>query len=141
MILTALQIQEFLKNGDYMGIRRDTFVQIQNEGIYTITDLVDFDKDTINKISDNLRRTSGRIEDPNLGATAGDIIPTSTFVIGAKSQNHILTACELMRYYKTTRSPLTTGNIAWNPIMRNIVEQWKKLKNRKYGEEPEVTRI
>jgi hypothetical protein len=48
-----------------------TVVQLQEEGIDTVDDLADFDKDTIEQIAANLRRPAGRISDPNPGAAAG----------------------------------------------------------------------
>ena len=123
MVLTASQIQAFLEDGDQMGIPRDTFIQLQNEDISTITDLVDLDKDTIKQIADNLRRPSGWIQYPTPGAAAGATIPTPPFLFGAIYQKCLLTACDLMRYYDTTGRPLTPGNIASNPIMRNFAEQ------------------
>ena len=57
-----------------MEITRDTIVQIHNEGIYTITYIVEFEKDTVKQISYNLRRPSGRITDPTPGAAEGSTI-------------------------------------------------------------------
>ena len=109
-----------MDNDDHIGIPQETVLQTQNKGITTITDLVEFDKDTTNQISDNLYHPSGRIPDLTSGAAVGAKTPTPPFMFGAKSQNIILTACDLMRYHKTTTRPLTPGNISWNPIMRNF---------------------
>ena len=56
-----------------MGISNEAVVQLQQEGIMTVDDLVDFDKDTIEQISANLRRPAGRIPDPNPAAAPGAI--------------------------------------------------------------------
>ena len=112
-----------MDNDDHIGIPQETVLQTQNKGITTITDLVDLDKDTIKQIADNLRRPGGWIQYPTPGAAAGATIPTPPFLFGAIYQKCLLTACDLMRYYDTTGRPLTPGNIASNPIMRNFAEQ------------------
>ena len=40
----------FYENADQMGIPNVTVVQTQQEGIDTVDDLVDFDKDTIERL-------------------------------------------------------------------------------------------
>jgi hypothetical protein len=47
-----------------MGIPNATVVQLQVEGIDTVDDLADVDKDTIEQIAANLRRPAGRIPNP-----------------------------------------------------------------------------
>ena len=65
MVLTSSHIQDFLDNGDQMGILCDTILQLHNKGITTITDLADFYKDIIRHIADKLRCPSGSISGPN----------------------------------------------------------------------------
>ncbi len=73
MPLTAAQTTAFFEQDAQMGIPNETVVQLQQEGITTVDDLVDFDKDTIEQISANLRRPAGRIPDPNPAAAPGAI--------------------------------------------------------------------
>ena len=47
MPLTVAQTTAFFENADQMGTPNATVVQIQQEGIATVDDLVDFNKDTI----------------------------------------------------------------------------------------------
>ena len=54
MVLTAAQNTAFLKNADQMGIPHATVIQLQNEGISTVADLADFDKDALQQLADNL---------------------------------------------------------------------------------------
>ena len=54
MVFTAAQRTAFFKNNDQMGIPHATVVKLQEEGISRPDDLVDFDKDTIKQIADNL---------------------------------------------------------------------------------------
>jgi predicted RecB family nuclease len=54
MPLTAAQVTAFFTDAAQMGIPNATVVQLQEEGINSIDDLVDFDKDTIEQIAANL---------------------------------------------------------------------------------------
>lgn len=145
MVLTAGQTQAFFENADQMAIPHVTVIELQNEGITTVGDLVDFDKDTLKQIAENLRRPGGRIPDPTIGqpggAPAGATIPTSPFIFGAKSLKRLIVACDLVRFYETIGRDPTAANLRWNPIMRNFEEQWNALKKRKEDDEPEVPKI
>jgi hypothetical protein len=98
-------------------------------------------KDTIKQIAANLRRPAGRIPDSNPGAAAGATIPTPSFVFGAKSQQRMNYAAELVRFYDTVGRNITAGNIQWTTVMKNFSEQWKALKDKKGGDDPEVPKI
>ena len=63
-----------------MVILDEIVVQFGNEGITTVDDLVGFHKDTIQKVSDSLRRPGGRIPDPTPNAAPWAKIPTPPFV-------------------------------------------------------------
>ena len=75
MVLTAAQTTAFFESPDQMGIPHVTMVQMQLEGIQSIADLADFEKDSLQQIADNLRKPGGRVH----GAT----IPTPAFTYGA----------------------------------------------------------
>jgi predicted RecB family nuclease len=96
MPLIAAQTTAFFEQDAQMGIPNATVVQLQEEGITTVDDLADFDKDTMKQISANLRRPAGRIRDPNPTAAAGATIPTPSFVFGAKLQKRLITASKLL---------------------------------------------
>ena len=51
-------------------------VQLQAEGIEAVSDLADFDKDSLQQLADNLRCPGGHVPDPNPGAPPGATIPT-----------------------------------------------------------------
>ena len=97
MVLTGAQVTAFFEDADQMGIPNATVVQMQTEGITTVNDLADFDKDSLQQLADNLRRPGGRVPDPNPNAAAGATIPTPPFVFGAKSQKRLQVACDLVR--------------------------------------------
>ena len=141
MVLIIAQTTVFFEHEVQMGITHDTVIQIQAEGITNMDDLIDFNKDTLQQVADNLRRPGRRIPDPTSNAQPGALIPTPPFVFGAKSQKRLQAACNLVRYYDMTLRPIMTGNIAWDTVMKNFSIQWKALKDRKDGEAPEVPKI
>ena len=141
MVLTGAQTTLFFEAAAQMGIPHATVIQLQNEGISTVDDLTDFDKDGLQQVADNLRRPGGRIPDPTQGAAQGATLPTPPFIFGAKSQKRLLAACDIVRYYEETGRPLTAANIQWDSVIKNFSEQWKALKDRKTGELLEVPKI
>ena len=141
MVLTAAQTTAFFENNDQMGIPHKTMVQLQHEGVQSVADLADFDKDSLQQLTDNLRKPRGRIPDPNPNADAGATIPTPAFIYQAKSQKRLAVACNLIRYYQTVGRDLTASNIQWNQVMSNFEIQWKALKERKDEDDPEVPYI
>ncbi len=90
MVLTAAQITAFFQQPGQMAIPPATRTQLREEGIDTVLDLADFDKDTLKQVADNLRRPGGRVPEPDPGAAAGATIPTPTSVFGSKSQMRLL---------------------------------------------------
>jgi hypothetical protein len=54
MVLTAAQTTAFFENAAQMAISNATVIELVNEGINTVDDLSEFDKDTIGKIAYNL---------------------------------------------------------------------------------------
>jgi hypothetical protein len=75
MVLTVAQTTAFFENADQMAIPNATVMELVNEGINTVDDLAEFDKETIDQIAHNLRR-------PAIAPAAGG----HHFVFGAKSQ-------------------------------------------------------
>lgn len=59
MVLTAAQVQAFFTDADQMGIPARMVAQLIHEGITTPEDLIDFDKDTIAQVAENLRCPGG----------------------------------------------------------------------------------
>ena len=136
MVLTAAQT-----NPDQMGIPHETMVQMQHEGIQTVADLADFEKQSVQQLADNLRKSGGRIPDPNPNAALGATLPMPAFTYGAKSQKRLTVACDLVRFYQTVGRDLTAANIQWNQVMSNFEIQWKALKDRKDEDDPDVPKI
>ena len=140
MVLTA-QMTTFFEHADQMGIPHATVLQLQSEGITSVSDLVDFNKDSLQQLADNLRCPGGCVPDPNPAAQPGSTIPTPPFVFGAKSQRRIAVACDLVKYYKTVGRDLTAANLQWNTVMKNFDIQWTTLKEKKGDDSPETPKI
>ena len=139
--MTAAQRNALFEEAAQLGISNVTVVQLQAEGIAGIENLADFDKETTEQIATNLQYPAGRVADPNAGAAAGATIPTPPFVFGAKSQQRLIHATKLIRYYDTVGHAATAANLQWTRVMKNFSEQWKALKDKKGGNEPEVPKI
>ena len=54
MVSTAAQTTSFFENADQMGVQHATVVQLALEGIQTVDDLADFDKEALQQLEDNL---------------------------------------------------------------------------------------
>jgi hypothetical protein len=141
MPITGAQTAVFFEAPDQMGIPTATVVQLTHEGIDTVNSLIDFDTTTIEQIAANLRRPAGRIPDPNPGAAPGGTIATPPFVFGAKSQQRLAHAADLVRFYTAVGRTITAANIMWLPTLKNFSEQWKALEDKKKDDEPEVPKI
>ena len=120
MVLTVAQTTTFFKHADQMGIPRVSVVQLQAKGITSVSDLADFNKDSLQQLADNLRHPGGCVPDPNPTAQPGSTIPTPPFVFGAKSQRRIAVPCDLVKYYRTVGRELTAANLQWNTVMKNF---------------------
>ena len=59
MVFTAAQMTAFFENPATMAIPHATRVQLAVEGITTVADLLDFDKDSLDQVANNLRRPGG----------------------------------------------------------------------------------
>ena len=141
MVLTNQQTTAFFEDAAQMGLPNETVVQLAVEGIATVYDLADFDKDTLQAVADNLRRPAGRIANPDPAAAPGATIPTPPFVFGAKSHSRLLVATDLVKYYNTVGRELTAANIRWTHVMKNFEIQWKALKKRKDEDAPDTPKI
>ncbi len=126
MVLTAAQTQAFFTQPNQMGIQPATLAQLNIEGINTVDDLAEFNKDSIEQLAANLRRPAG----------GGPPLP-----FGIRSQQRLEVACNAVRYYETTGRALTVGNVAWNNVLKNFGIQWKALVDKKSDDPPDVPKI
>ena len=138
MALTAAQTAAFFEHDVQMGMPHETVVQMATEGIVTVGDLAEFDKDSLQQLADNLRRPGGRIPDPNPNADPGATIPTPAFTFGVKSQKRLLAAADLVKHCNTTGRDLSAANLQWEHVAKNFEIQWKALKAKKDEDTPDV---
>ena len=96
MALTGLQTTAFFEDTDQMAMLTAMRVRIQQEGVVAVNDLIDFDEDALNQVTDNLRCPGGRAPNTDPNAPAGATMPAPPFVFGAKSQKRLLAACEMV---------------------------------------------
>lgn len=141
MVLTTAQTTAFFENDAQMALPNATVVQLQQEGISTVDDLTDFDKDSLEQVAESCRRPGGRIVNPDTNAPAGSTIPTPPFVFGAKSLLRMQAACELIKYYEATGRTITAANIMWNPVIKDFKDQWKALQDQRKADDGEVPKI
>jgi len=59
MVLTNAQATAFFEDANQMAIAPATRVQLAVEGIATVDDLHDFDKDSLDQVASNLRHPVG----------------------------------------------------------------------------------
>ena len=141
MVLTNAQTSAFFQNATQMAIPVATVLQLQQEGIISVDDLAEFDKTSISQIADNLRRPGGRIPDPTPGAPPGATIPTPPFVFGAKSQQRLNVACNIVRCYNMIGRTITAANMQWTHVLSNFKDLWKAIEDRKDSDDPETPKI
>ena len=84
MGLMTTQITQFFENASQMGILKRKVTQLKTEGIEKPEDLLDFDKETLEKVFNNMRQSS---DDSN------------RYILGAKSQQRLLVATNLVKFY------------------------------------------
>ena len=66
MPLTVAQTNNFFTQDAQMALPQATRNQLIVEGIASVDDLAEFDKDSLQQLADNLRRPAGRVPDPSI---------------------------------------------------------------------------
>ena len=131
MVFTGAENIILFESNDQIYTPNTTAVQLVKEGISEATELIDFNKDTLQNIADNIFCPGGNFPDPNHIAPAPftvsphpvTTITTPPFVFGTKYQKTLLLACDLIWLYETIGSNVTEDNIQWVPITSNFGEQ------------------
>ena len=59
MVLTAGQTTAFFEDAGQMAIPHATRLQLAVEGITSVDDLLDFDKDSLDQVANNLQQPGG----------------------------------------------------------------------------------
>ena len=84
MVLTMAQMTTFFEHADQMGIPHTTVLKLQSEGITLVSDLADFNKDSLQQLADNLRHPGRCVLDPNPAAQPGSNHSNSTICISCQ---------------------------------------------------------
>ena len=138
MVFTAAQTAAFFEQPDQMCIPRPTVNQLAVEGIVTVQDLEEFDDDSLDTLSANLRKPAGTMADPN---DPTRVVPLHGFVFGAKSLKRLKVAAEAIRYYTTVGRELTPTNMNHSNVLQTFDEEWKSLELRRKDDTPTVPKI
>ena len=131
MVLTADQTTAFFTEAKHMALSTETQVATAEEVLEDLACLVEFDYGSLKHITDSLRRPGGCIHDPNPNAAPGSMIPTPTFIFGAKSQLRLKADIEISKYYKTNGCELSVANMHGRPTIKTFTEHWKLLSTHK----------
>ena len=111
MVLTATQATVFFENSAQMSIPHETRIQLQSEGIDGPEHIVDFNEDSMSKISNELRWLGGRFLDMTPGAVVGDAIPTPLFNFGETFQLHFIVVFHLVIFYEVVGRYINSTNV------------------------------
>ena len=87
MVLTAVHKITFFENANQMGVQHAIVAQLAQEGIQSVDEITDFDKEALQQMPDNLQRLGARVPNPDQGAAVGETIPTQAFVFGQNPRN------------------------------------------------------
>ena len=141
MAFNDAETTAFFENANQMHLVPATRIQLQTEGIEEVTDLLEFNDDSLKQLVENLRKPGGTIPDPNPMADPGAVIRTPSFVLGAKSYTRLQAAVRIAKYYETVGRDLTPANMMWNPVIKEFTEHWQSLYDRQKEDVPDVPKI
>ena len=123
MVITAAQTTAFFTGADQMAIPAETIASLGNEGIDTIDDLAEVDKDMVVAMAKQFRQ-----ENPPV-------------ILGAKSSKRLIVASNAVRYYMAIQRPLTAAMMRWDPTLKYFEAQWDALMTLKDKDRSDVPRI
>ena len=123
MVFTANQTTAFFTAADQMAIPAATVAKLADEGISSVSDLADVDKDMIVAIAKQFRQSNPPI------------------VLGAKSVKRLIVASNAVKYYDAIQRPITATMMKWTPILKYFELQWDALITLKDKDRPDTPRI
>ena len=116
LLMSSDEVFEFFTRSSQMALSEATLEKLQEQGIESPIDLLDFDKDGIDKLADNIRKAAKRKD---------------ADIIGAKSQKRLTEAAELVRFYNEIGREIETGTMDYETVVRDFTKQWAALKDMK----------
>ena len=136
MVLTGNYITSFFEDGNQMGLANRTRIFLQEEGITTVGDLVEFTEDKIwLQVIDNCK-SYPQVSPEGVGA----LIPQKPFRIAEKMLMCLKVNAVLISYYDCTSIPLTVGNIEKYRRIKNFSLQWKSTQDPKKNDNATLTK-
>ena len=137
MVLTNAQTTAFFTAATQMGLAEAARVALRGEGIDTVEDLSEFQKNHWNQVVTNLKYPAS-LPDPE---NDGQFLRAPTITLGAKSLERLKTASEAVRYYESTGRNLSPGNMHFMNTLRTFALQWQSLCDRSDQTSPSVPKI
>jgi hypothetical protein len=126
--LTPNEITNFFTNCKQLGIPERTVKKLKDDGIEHPCDLVDFDKDTLQQVAENLRKAPTRKTDDE-----GDVIYLDPYVLSAKSYKRMLETAELMRFYEAIGREIDADIIRYETVTKDFMAQKELAQNATGG--------
>ena len=120
----AAAVTHFWEDADSMSLSNRTRVQLAVEGITDPGDLEEYDEAGLEKIFHNLAKPA------KVAGPQGRLREVEPFKVTGKAKQRLLGAALLVKFYKTISRPLTPDSIRW-PVIKNFLEHWDALKERK----------
>ena len=110
-MLKEAQDRTFFHILTQIEISYEVRIHLNFKGTNALEDLVDFEEDSISKISNKLRRLGGRVPGLNRGAIEGATNPTPPFTFGVNQQVRLIAAFILIRFYETVSRVVVPTNV------------------------------
>eukprot|EP00957_Ditylum_brightwellii_P072254 5492416-Ditylum_brightwellii.AAC.1 len=141
--LTKEQTNSFFTSSRQIEVSKETLAQLGQEGIKKVKDLVEFSKDILKQVAENLKRLGGRTKNPDKekGNNNPSTIPQTPYLFGVRTQKRLQEALELTRYYATVGHCLTVSNTVYKTVIQSFTNQWASLKDHKHQTQPVVLKI
>ena len=120
------EVEEFLTGENQMGLNAPTYKKLMEQGIKTPIDLIDFDKEGIDKVAEVIRKTIEK-KDQNF--------------VGAKSQKRLAEAADLVRFYNEIGRNIDSDSLDYDSVIRDFTKQWNAIKENKEAKDSDVPKI
>src|SRR6056300_858215 len=130
---TAETTKKFFEDADQMALNSRTVGALKEEGIEEVQDLLEFKKDDLTAVFENLRKPDKVLQDEKL-------VAVEPFKVSAKSQKRLIIASNAVRYYAIVGRSPTPSNMHW-AVLSSFDEQWEALLKKWKKEDHEVPKL
>lgn len=141
MPLTVRQTADFFTEATQMSIPARTVTQLAVEGIATVDDLGEFEKEDFKQLVSNLASPPPTLGLAPAGGGPAPLIPTQAFTLGVKSLRRLKVASHAVRYYDSIDRPLTANMMHYGDCLIHFELQWNALLKREEDDQPDVPKI